>query len=123
MTFLIPFCLSGLGLDEQIFQEDFMKNGICFLGLPHPRPAPKAGVCGKQSRSDCAANSYGKRYALATPSANPRNNGLTLPEPSCYDVKAVRDSPSSAPFSLLGKTPNRGLFKRLYATPLGVGFQ
>ena len=24
-----------------------MKNGICFLDLPHPRPAPTVGVCSK----------------------------------------------------------------------------
>jgi mitochondrial fission protein ELM1 len=51
-------------LDEQIFQEDFMKNGICFLDLPHPRPATAVGVCGRSAQR--AANSYGKRFALAT---------------------------------------------------------
>ena len=64
-----------------------MKNGVCFLGLTALRrndewkaviaseakqstvradshgllrPTTTVGVCGKQSRSDCGANSYGK---------------------------------------------------------------
>ncbi|MDR0684187.1 MAG: hypothetical protein LBF83_03575, partial [Spirochaetaceae bacterium] len=69
-----PFCTSGLGLDEQIFQEDFMKNGICFLGLAALR----------------------------------RNNGLTLPKPSCYDVEAVREAPVQRSF-LRRISLNRGL--------------
>ncbi|MDR0683937.1 MAG: hypothetical protein LBF83_02265 [Spirochaetaceae bacterium] len=128
-----------------------MKNGICFLGLPHYaamtrgaviaseakqstmrsdshgllRPTPKAGVCGKPAARlaaqtpETTAERLSKRFALATFALAP----LTLSEPSCYDVKAVREAPEQRLISFARITLSRGLFKRLYATPLGVGFQ
>ena len=99
MTFLIPFCLSGLGLDEQIFQEDFMmKNGIRFLGTSPSAPsreqrlefAVSNRVAIAAQTPETTAERLSKRFALAT---------LTLPETPCYDVEAVRDSPGTAQIS------------------------
>ena len=83
-----------------------MKNGICFLGTSPSAPSREQGL----------------EFAPQTPMASRRLATLTLPEPPCYDVEAVREAPEQRNVSWQN-TLNRGLFKRLYAIPLGVGFQ
>ena len=82
MTFLNSLLPVRAWLGQISFQEDSMKNGICFFGLPHP-PTTTVGVCGKPAA----------RLAAQTPMASRRLATLTLSEPSCYDVEAVREAP------------------------------